>query len=238
LRPAPAALLLDALGTLLALKPPAPRLQQVLLNRLGLRVSDRDAERAIAAEIAYYRTHFDEGRDEPTLAALRRRCAEAMGAVLPIEVRACLDSDALVSVLLQSLEFSVFDDVRPALDSFRDRDLRLVVVSNWDVSLVDVLDRGGLAPLFDGIVTSAQVGARKPEAAIFQCALRVAQIAPERAVHVGDSLLEDVEGARAAGLQAILLRRDGRAGPPGVRTVASLAELVGAIGGLPQMAEP
>jgi len=44
-------------------------------------------------------------------------------------------------------------------------------------------------------------------------------------VHVGDSLEEDVVGARAAGIEAVLLRRDGRPGPSGVRTIASLAEL-------------
>ena len=234
----PEALLLDALGTLIALEPPAARLQQTLLRRYGLSVSDRDAERAISAEITYYRSHFDEGRDFSTVAALRRRCAEAMGAALPSEARVGLDSDALVSVLLESLEFSVFDDVRPALDAFRDRDLRLVVVSNWDASLVDVLDRLRLAPLLDGIVTSAAVGARKPAAAIFQRALRVAQVGPDRAVHVGDSLFEDVEGARAAGIASILLRRDGGPGPRGVRTVPSLTELVAAIDGLPQVAEP
>jgi putative hydrolase of the HAD superfamily len=235
---APEALLLDALGTLVALRPPARRLQRVLLTGFGLSVSDQDAERAIAAEIAYYRAHFDEGRDAVTLAALRLRCAQAMGAALPIEARAGLDSDALVTVLLQSLEFSAFDDVRPALDALRERDLRLVVVSNWDVSLVDVLDRLGLAPLFDGIVTSARVGARKPAAAIFERALGVAGIGPERAAHVGDSVAEDVEGARAAGIHPVLLRRDGRRGPPGVCTVASLSALVAAIDGLPRVAEP
>jgi putative hydrolase of the HAD superfamily len=235
---APEALLLDALGTLVALEPPAPRLQRVLSSRFGLAVSDRDAERAIAAEIAYYRSHFDEGRDFSTLAALRRRCAEAMGAALPSEARARLDSDELLAVLLESLEFSAFGDVRPALDALRNRNVRLVVLSNWDVSLANVLERVGLAMLFDGIVTSSEVGARKPAAAIFQRALDVAGITSERAVHVGDSVLEDVEGARAAGIDAVLLRRDGRPGPAGVTTVPSLTALVVAFDGLSQVAEP
>jgi putative hydrolase of the HAD superfamily len=232
------AVLLDALGTLVALEPPAPRLRHVLSSRFRLSVSDHDAERAIAAEIAYYRAHFDEGRDAVTLAALRRACAEAMGAALPVDVRARLDSDALVSVLLDSLEFSVFDDARPTLDALRDRGLRLAVVSNWDVSLSDVLERLGLARLFDGIVTSSEVGARKPAASIFQRALDLLAVAPDRAVHVGDSPLEDVDGARAAGIDAVLLRRDGHPGPEGVKTVSSLTALRDAIDGLPQVGEP
>ncbi len=225
----PEALLLDALGTLVALEPPAPRLRRALSNGFGVSVSERDAERAIGAEIAYYRSHLDEGRDEATLAELRRACAQAMGAALPSEAREPLEPAALVSALLESLEFSVFEDVRPALREFRDRGLRLVVVSNWDVSLGDVLRRLDLTPLLDGVVTSAAAGARKPAAAIFTRALRLVRTPPGRAAHIGDSLVEDVEGARAAGIEAILLRRDGSAGPPGVRTISSLAELAAAI---------
>jgi precorrin-6x reductase len=44
-------------------------------------------------------------------------------------------------------------------------------------------------------------------------------------------VLEDVEGARATGIEAILVRRDGSSGPPGVRTISSLAELATAIDG-------
>jgi putative hydrolase of the HAD superfamily len=229
LSPLPEALLLDALGTLVALEPPAPKLRQALLRGFGVSVSERDAERAIAAEIAYYRSHLDEGRDQATLGELRRACAHAMWAALPTEAHERLDPEALVPVLLESLEFTVFDDVRPSLRELRDRGLRLVVVSNWDVSLTDVLQRLGLSPLLDGIVTSAAAGARKPGAAIFERALRLARSAPGRVAHVGDSIVEDVEGARAAGIEAILVRRDGRSGPPGVRTITTLAALATAI---------
>ena len=225
----PEAVLLDALGTLVALEPPAPNLRHALSSGFGVAVSGRDAERAIAAEIAYYRAHLDEGRDQATLGELRRACARVMWAALPAEANEQLDPEALVPVLLESLEFTVFDDVRPSLRELRDRGLSVVVVSNWDVSLTDVLRRLGLSPLLDGIVTSAAVGARKPAAAIFEHALRLARTAPGRAAHVGDSVLEDVEGARAAGIEAILVRRDGSSGPPGVRTIKSLAGLATAI---------
>jgi putative hydrolase of the HAD superfamily len=203
------AILLDALGTLVALEPPAPHLAR------ALRISVVDAERAIAAEIAYYRAHLDEGRDAASLAALRRRCAGALQAELPVTV----DPDELTEVLLASLRFTAFPDVRPALASLRAAGTRLVVVSNWDVSLHEVLRRVGLAELLDGIVTSAEVGVRKPAPEIFERA------GPAR-LHVGDSYAEDVVGARAAGIEPVLIRRDGSRGPPGVRTIASLEELL------------
>jgi putative hydrolase of the HAD superfamily len=220
------ALLLDAMGTLLELEPPAPRLRRELSQRFGLEISETDAQRAIAAEIAYYRGHLDEGRDAAALAALRSRCAEALRDGLPDDERvAAIDNAALTSVLVASLRFEPFADVRPALAAARAAGRRLVVVSNWDVSLDEVLDRLGLAPMLDGIVTSAAVGARKPSPEIFERALAIAGVAAHEAVHVGDSLAEDVAGARAAGIEAVLIKRDASPGPPGVRTVATLAAL-------------
>ena len=219
---APDAILLDALGTLLALQPPAPRLRVELADRFGLRVSESEAERAIASEITYYRAHLDEGRDAASLEALRRRCAEELRSALPADG---LELDPLVAALLASLRFIPFGDVRPALTAARSRGQRLVVVSNWDVSLHGVLHALELEPLLDGIVTSAEVGARKPAPAIFERALALAGARPDQAVHVGDSLDEDVAGARAAGIEPVLVRRDGGPVAPGVRTISTLEQL-------------
>jgi len=220
------AVLLDAFGTLVALEPPAPALRAELARRFEIEVSEAQAQQAVAAEIAYYRAHLDEGRDEASLADLRRRCAEVLRAALGrSESIARLERDALTATLLASLRFSAFHDVEPALAAARAHGQRVVAVSNWDISLTHVLGRLKLAHLLDGIVTSAQVGARKPSAEIFVHALTVAGDSPWDAVHVGDSVDEDVVGARSAGIEAILIRRDGRPGPKTVRTIASLAEL-------------
>jgi putative hydrolase of the HAD superfamily len=221
----PAAILLDALGTLVALDPPAPRLRAELSARFDFEVSEEEAARAIAAEIAYYRAHLDEGRDEPSLRDLRRRAAEVMRSALPGEAAARLSIDPLVEALLASLHFTAFPDVGPALEHARDRGQRLVVVSNWDVSLLSVLRTLELAPLLDGILTSAGVGARKPARAIFEQALALAGVPARDAIHVGDTLDEDVAGARAAGIEPVLIRRGGGPPVPGVRTIASLAQL-------------
>src|SRR5215208_4913019 len=147
--------LLDALGTLVELEPPWP----LLAADLGLDVDD--AERAMRAEMSYYRDHSHEGRDAESLADLR-----GMG-------------------------------------------LRLVCVSNWDVSLPSVLDHCGLAQGLDAVVTSAGAGARKPDPAIFYAGLNVAGCDAGDALHVGDTESEDVEGGRAAGIRALLIDREG-----------------------------
>jgi putative hydrolase of the HAD superfamily len=220
----PSVILLDALGTLVALEPPAPQLRAELARRFGLAVSEAEAADAIAAEIAYYRAHLDEGRDRPSLEALRGRCAEVLRSALPDA--GPIAPGRMVEALLASLRFTAFADARPALLAARARGQHLVVVSNWDVSLHDVLTGLGLEPLLDGILTSAEVGARKPAPAMFERALALVGGLPTQAIHVGDSFDEDVAGARAAGIEAVLIRRDGGEPAPGVRTISSLSELV------------
>jgi putative hydrolase of the HAD superfamily len=220
------AVLLDGLGTLLRLEPPAPALRRELHTRLGLSVSLADAERAMAAEMAYYRLHHHEGRDRASLAGLRRRCARVLRDALGPRA-ASLPLEEVTRALLASLHFRPFPDAAPALRGLRDRGLRLVVVSNWDVSLHDVLAVTGLARLVHGAICSAELGAAKPDPAIFRHALTLAGVPAEGALHVGDSLEVDVAGARAAGIAAALLDRRGEAGRvDDVLTLRSLRELI------------
>jgi putative hydrolase of the HAD superfamily len=216
------AVLLDALGTLLTFEPPAPHLRAALREQLGLEVSEAAATAAIRAEIAYYRAHLHEGRDVASLADLRRRSAEAMRPALGADA----DTGALTGALLAALRFRAYPDVAPALRELRARGLRLVVVSNWDVSLHERLAETGLTGLVDGAVASAELGHAKPDRAIFEHALALAGAAADEALHAGDSLDADVRGALAAGLRAVLVARDGAAAAPaGVPVVRSLAEL-------------
>jgi len=216
------AVLLDALGTLVRLEPPGPRLRERLLALADIEVDEETAMRGFGAEIAYYLAHHLDGGDPEGLEDLRARCAREMLGAMGLEER--VEPELGLRVMLESLEFSPYPDVVPALRALRERGLRLVVVSNWDCSLPWWLERAGLAPLLDGAVSSAAVGEAKPAAAVFAQGLRVAEAAPDRALHVGDSLAADVEGARGAGVRALLLVRDGEP-PDGVAAIRSLAEL-------------
>jgi putative hydrolase of the HAD superfamily len=104
----------------------------------------------------------------------------------------------------------VYDDVTPALADLKRRGLKLGVISNFDSRLYDVLMACGLDHFFDSVHISTRVGAAKPNAAIFQAALSYHAVEAQRAWHIGDSLREDVEGAMAAGVNAVLLDRDNR----------------------------
>jgi putative hydrolase of the HAD superfamily len=218
------AVLLDALGTLLRLEPPAPALRRELAAR-GAAVDEATAGAAMRAEIAYYRAHNLEGGNRAALAGLRRRCATVLRDALG-EAGRTLEPEAVEVALLAALRFTAYPDVLPALRRLRDAGLRLVVVSNWDVSLHDRLAETGIAARVDGAIASAELGVAKPDAAIFAHALTMAGVGAGEAVHVGDSPDADVAGARAAGIEPVLIARPPAVPPAGpVRTIASLAEL-------------
>jgi putative hydrolase of the HAD superfamily len=220
---------LDALGTLVALEPPAPLLAEQLRAR-GVDVSEEQAGFAIAAEIAYYRAHLASGCDAAGLERLRDRCAQVLGEALEqagVRVGA-ISPRELRDSLLAALRFRPYDEVPAALRTLRAAGHRLVVVSNWDVSLHEMLRDAGLRGLVDAAISSAEAGAAKPDPAIFRRALELSGEPAADALHAGDSLEYDVFGALAAGLRAALLVRGGGAPvvPAGVAVVGSLAEVV------------
>jgi putative hydrolase of the HAD superfamily len=216
------ALLIDAMGTLVRLPDPVPGLVEALRDRCGLDVAPETAAAGLRAEIAYYRAHMQRGSDASGLAALHRDCAAVLRDALGVE--GALDD--ITAALLDALRFAAFADVPAALTRARRAGHRVIVVSNWDVSLAGVLERVGLAPLIDGVISSAAVGARKPDPMIFTRALALAGARAAECVHVGDSLAEDIAGARAAGIRAVLLDRGGDGGAPaGVPRIAGLDEL-------------
>jgi putative hydrolase of the HAD superfamily len=215
------AVLLDALGTLVELERPWPHLADELAAR-GVVVGEDQARAAMLAEMAYYRAHHDEAVDWEALKDLRRRCA----AVVQEQLATSLPLEDVLDALLGAIRFRPYPEVPDVLARLREGGARLAVVSNWDVSLHDVLERTALRPLVDAVAISAELGVAKPDPAIFRAALERLGAPADGALHVGDSLEHDVAGARAAGIDAVLVTRNGTQAPEGVRAVRSLAELV------------
>lgn len=218
----PRAVLLDAFATLVTMEPPAPRLRAELARRAGLDVGAEAADDAFRAEIAFYLEHHLEGRDAGSLELLRDRCAAIVARSLDVPG---LEPETVREAMLAAIRFEAQPDAFGALRALRSRGVRLVVASNWDCSLAEVLADAGVLPLVDGVVSSALAGAAKPDRAVFQAALALAGTPAEEAVHVGDSPNHDVAGARAAGVGAILLDRRGVATAADVPVVRRLDEL-------------
>jgi putative hydrolase of the HAD superfamily len=125
--------------------------------------------------------------------------------------------------------WSVYEDVLPTLERLTAGGLRLAVVSNWDSHLPTLLADLGLDRHFGALLVSAIEQTGKPDPAIFHRACERLGVRPAEALHVGDSLVEDYEGARGAGLSSLLLDRPGRhAGAPD--RVAGLAEVADRLG--------
>lgn len=221
------AVLLDAHGTLLRLEPPAPALRVLLAQRFGVEITAAQADAAVAAEVRYYRAHLHEGRDPSSVEELRGRCSEVLRQALAAEhVLDAIGADDFTQTLLAALRFRPYPEVPQVLDELHRRGLRLVVASNWDVSLPQTLRALGLLSYLDGVVTSAQCAAPKPDPSVFRRAVELAGVTEAEALHVGDSPEEDLAGARRAGIPAVLIDRHGEPAAPNVRTISSLRQLL------------
>jgi 2-haloacid dehalogenase len=140
--------------------------------------------------------------------------------------------DALVSAIERLQPFA---DVVAALETLKDRGLRLVVLSNGDP---DMLDRGvafsGTAHLFDRVISVAEAGSFKPHAATYRTAIEMLDVSPAEVCFVANHAFDCI-GAKAAGMRTAFVDRRGRpfgndTYPPDavVADFADLATLLGA----------
>ncbi|HET7034262.1 MAG TPA: HAD-IA family hydrolase [Thermomicrobiaceae bacterium] len=232
----------DAGGTLLTLRPDQAREWSVVLGELGLEVP----EERIAAALE---------RERPLAAARRARTVPATHAVsaeageerrrqfiAEVLLGAGVAPDALPAALeaikaaLDSARmYLAYPDALPALRALWERGLKLGAVTNAWPSMPRILLDLGFGEYLGFWVVSEMLGVEKPGPAIFERALEIGGAPPERALQVGDDLRTDVAGARAAGMQAVLLDRSGAAEPakeaaaldvPVIRTLAALPDLV------------
>jgi REG-2-like HAD superfamily hydrolase len=103
--------------------------------------------------------------------------------------------------------YALYPDVLPCLQALHERGLTLGVISDWGVSLSLILRHHDLIAFFDFAVISAQTRRAKPDPQLFQTALERANAIPDYTLHIGDSYILDVLGARSVGITPILLDR-------------------------------
>ncbi|MHB1323233.1 MAG: HAD family hydrolase [Coriobacteriia bacterium] len=135
----------------------------------------------------------------------------------------------------RSDRWAVYADVKPAFERLRAAGLYTGIISNWDSRLVGLLHGLGLGDVLDVIVSSADVGLHKPDPRIFELACARLGVAPEQSAHVGDHHYADILGARAVGMQAVLMDRHGTACAENepVSTLDVLDEVLGLAPGRP-----
>ena len=174
--------------------------------RRGAAISAADVERAeyvakagVDQQVRARATGSDASRQRPYFETL----LDALG-VAPGEI------DAIVAeIRAEDARSSLWRVVRPdtprVLAALTSRGYRLGVVSNADGRVAGALARDGLAERFAAIVDSHVVGVEKPDPRIFELALEACGAPAAEALYVGDIYEIDMRGARAAGLECLLL---------------------------------
>jgi HAD superfamily hydrolase (TIGR01509 family) len=189
------AVTLDANGTLVGLVDPVPKLVQILRQH-GVERSATAVRRAVEAEGTVYAGRSIEAHERTGFRTLQRECTrvflEHVGA-------GAVDAEDFAPAYVGTMQFEPLSGVRESVRRLRSCGLELAVVANFDLTLHDRLEQLGLASAFTTVVTPADAGVAKPDAAIFELALEHLAVRPRRALHIGDGAVDE-RGAAAAGM--------------------------------------
>jgi putative hydrolase of the HAD superfamily len=219
------AVLFDVGGTLIDPRPPVGEVYAKVGRAYGLAVGAEQMQRVFGKK-------FSQRERQAALVAPdteRRWWSELVASVVE-EFGGVRDFDGyfdeLYSYFAKPGAWHVYPDVFPALGRLRDHGCALGIVSNWDSRALALCDSLGLRPYMDTIAVSALVGCAKPDATIFHRALRELDVRREEAIHVGDSIEMDWQGARNAGIDAVIVDRSGTPARPEITTIRSLDMLL------------
>lgn len=212
--PRPEVLFLDVGDTLMRADPSWPAVYLSAFPHFGIQTTEVELGEAMRRATSDGSWAF-EGPFEATEEGSFKRIADFDRRVL-----AELGHDELPEELFRAIEgafqersaWHIFPDVIPVLDQLRDDRVRMAVISNWVWGAPELLHDLELARHFESLIISSRMGYEKPHRAIFDHALELMDVAPDRAIHVGDSYRADVLGARAAGITPVLIDR--RLGDP------------------------
>jgi putative hydrolase of the HAD superfamily len=202
---------------------PGPELQPEgylrAAERHGVTIDPALYERARDAAFVELQRHPELDHDDEIWVAFTERIVRGMGAEGDA-ARAC--AEEITGYWAKHENFELYEDTVPVLRELRARGIKIGLVSN---SARDVLQFARHHALeIDAGISSFHHGKTKPHASIFRAVLDLLEAEPPRALMVGDSVDDDIEGARAIGMQAVLLDRLGLR-PDFAPRITSLSEL-------------
>jgi HAD superfamily hydrolase (TIGR01549 family) len=174
-------------------------------ERFGLELDPSRYDDARFAAQADLKRHPELEHDDELWIAFTVDIIRGMGGAGPA-VQAC--AVEMVALWEHSHNFVLFEDTVPALGELRRHRLRIGLVSNTGRNLAAFVEHHGLD--VDVAVGSRAHGKTKPDPSIFEAALVALDVEASAAAMVGDSIEDDIEGALALGMRALLLDRAGR----------------------------
>ena len=181
-----------------------PEGYRMLGRRFGLDLDPTRYDAARRDAIATLKRHPELDHDEEVWILFTERIIQGMGGAG--ETYAC--AVEMTRAWERAEHFELFDDALPVLDELRGYGLKLALLSNTGRDLSTFVAHHRIE--VDAILTSRLHGKTKPHETIFRALLGELRVAPQAAAMVGDDPMDDVDGARAVGMHAWLVDRDGR----------------------------
>lgn len=173
-------------------------------ERYGLTLDFARYEQARAAALVDLKRHPELDHDEEIWIEFTERIVQGMGGGPPASHDVAVE---LTSRWQRHENFELYDDVQPVLQHLRREGVKLGLVSNSARDIQEFARHHALE--VDAGISSFHHGKTKPHASIFRAVLDLLAVEPDDAVMVGDTVADDIDGARAVGMRAVLVDRLG-----------------------------
>ncbi len=206
----------DAGFTLLRTSPSLVEICQDVCRREGVHLGIEQVSRQLPAAEAYF---FEAMKANRRTWASEAAIVSFWDGYYKALLRPCIEdaNEALLERCAQEIikefdlhtRWELYPDVLPTLQALQGRGFTLGIISDWGGNLASIIAGLDLPRYFDCLIISAVTRHAKPEPGLYELALQRANAIPDYAIHIGDSYIHDVLGARAVGITPILIDRPG-----------------------------
>jgi|SRR5919199_4481934 putative hydrolase of the HAD superfamily len=211
----PKVIFLDAVGTLFGVRGSVGEVYGAIAQKFGVTVPPKTLNEAFLQAFAASEPPVFPGADPEEIPQCEFEWWRVI-ALRTFQKVGALDQfgdfteffDELYNHFATAEPWFIYPDVLPALEAWRRIGIQMGVLSNFDSRLYLVLKALKLQEFFTSVTISTETGFAKPDPKIFAAALQKHDCNPQDAWHIGDSVKEDYQGAKAVGMKAILVQRN------------------------------
>ena len=211
----PKVIFFDAVGTLVGVKGSVGEIYAAIALNYGVEVAPQKIDRAFYQSFGTAEPLAFGNCERPTIIQQEFNWWKKIAIATFKEAKAIddfTDFDAFFKEIYvyfaTEKPWFIYPEVIDVLENWQQKQIPLGIISNFDTRIYKLLKLLNLENYFSSITISSEVGAAKPEPKIFTTALAKHSCQPEQAWYIGDSFIEDYQGAKQIGMQAFWLKRD------------------------------
>ena len=187
----------------------SPRIKPIkkIFKKLGKDVEEVDIQKALAfADNHFMKNYPGVLGKEPK--KFYKQYLDVVYGYLHLDLPVHEFYDLLFKLHPPRKEWILYDEALEVLKKLKDLDIKLGIISNWDLTARDILKKNQIVDYFDDIIISSEEGVEKPNPSLFIKSLKNLNVESDKALYIGDNFYDDVVGANSVGIKTLIINRN------------------------------